>query len=124
MSFFDHRSLHEAPKAGSSAPLALHGVAMMHVSALCRWPAAGQDASTVHSQSARACDTHAGADSWEPLAVSPDGHVSSGVPWTALALSHIQPCCVMPRHGEILLPTEMVVRLTTARKCHVQVPRT
>ncbi len=48
-----------------------------------RRPAAGQDASAVHPQSARACDAHAGADSWQPLVAVAPGHVPSGVPWNA-----------------------------------------
>lgn len=64
-------------------------VTVMNISVLCRRPAAGQDASAVHPQDAHACDAHAGADSWKPLAVTPDGHVSSGVPQTAHAWSHV-----------------------------------
>ena len=51
-----------------------------------RWPTAGQDPTAIHPQSARACDAHAGADSWKPLVADSPGHVSSGAPWNAYAL--------------------------------------
>lgn len=60
--------------------------------ALCRWPAAGQDASAVHPQSAHTRDAHAGADSWKPLAISP-GHVSSGA-------AHLLVLSMMPISGK------------------------